>query len=281
MRYPAVAGSFYPATAEGIKRQVLAYLNEARKEIAAKQAVPPIAAVSPHAGYIYSGKTAAYTFASLEESLKKKNTTVIFFGPNHTGIGVAPVSISHETWMTPVGKSETDLEVAGAIEKACPLVARDESAHLQEHSIEVQLPFLQIINPAAKVVCICISVQEGDVPLQVGRAVAKVVGEKKLSGRNFVVVASSDFTHYEEAEAARKKDLPAIEKAKKLDGAGLQMEVGLHNLSICGHGPIAAASEYAKLMGAKKGELLHYTNSGEETGDFGSVVAYASIAFYK
>ncbi len=285
MRYPAVAGSFYPATAEAIKRQITAYMNEAKQKKAEnekKQKISPIAVVVPHAGYAYSGKTAAYSFAAIEEKIKQKNTTVIFFGPNHTGIAKAPVSVSFDTWMTPVGKSDTDLEVAGAFLKECKLAERDETAHLQEHSIEVQMPFLQLINPAAKVVCICINVQYGDVPMQVGKAVAKITGEGRFSSRNFVVVASSDFTHYESAESARKKDTAAIAKIIAFDSEGFQADVEKFNLSICGHGAIAAAAEYAKIRGAKKAELLRYTNSGEEVkGGDGKVVAYASIAFYK
>lgn len=280
MRYPAVAGSFYPSSFEGVKRQVIAFLVEARQK-AIKQKNPPIAVVVPHAGYVYSGKTAAYSFAAIEEKLKLGNTVVLFFGPNHTGVAKAPISISFETWMTPMGKSETDLEVAGAFLKECKLAQRDESAHLMEHSIEVQMPFLQLINPSAKVVCIALNMQNFDVAKAVGEAAAKIVGDKRFANRNFAVVASSDFTHYESAESAKRKDMPAIEKIMGFDAEGFEGVVEKFGLSICGHAPIAAAAIYAKEMGAKEGKLLRYTNSGEEVKSVdGKVVAYASIAFY-
>lgn len=287
MRYPAVSGSFYPSSPEGVRRQVDAYLKEARQKIGEmqkgkKHAAPPIAVVVPHAGYAYSGKTAAYSFAAVEERLKGKNVVVLFFGPNHTGIGKAPVSVSFEDWMTPVGKSETDLEVAGAFLKECKIAQRDESAHLREHSIEVQMPLLQIINPLAKVVCIALNMQNYDVAKAVGEAAAKVVKEKRFANRSFVAVASSDFTHYESAESAKKKDIPAIERIMGFDVAGFETLVEKFDLSICGHAPVAAAAVYAKEMGAKGGKLLRYTNSGEEQkGIDEKVVAYASIGFYK
>ena len=276
MRYPSVSGSFYPASPTSLQRMVDAYLANARKEV--KEEKNAKAIVCPHAGYAYSGQTAAYSFAAIEGQLKKPNTTAIFMGPNHTGIGEL-ISVSFDDWQTPVGKSLTDLQLAGAIIKSNPLITKNEAAHFREHSIEVQLPFLQTIAPSAKIVAICMMAQDINSSRAVGKAIfngAAAAGK----GKNIMVIASSDFTHYENGKLAEKLDMPAINHLLSLDDGKFQSEVEAHGLSICGHGPIAAACHYAKLAGAKNAKLLRYTNSGKETGgDEASVVAYASIIF--
>ena len=269
MRSPAVAGSFYPFSASVLRADVERYLSEAREnKVPVKKR---LALVCPHAGYVYSGKTAAYSFASCDW---KGVETAVVIGPNHTGMGM-PISVSFDDWKTPMGELKCDVKLAEEIVKAGKIARHDELAHLQEHSCEVQLPFLQKVCPAAKVVCICMGWQDGKAADELGRAVFAAV--KKLK-RRVVVVASSDFTHYEPADVARKKDMIAAERLLALDEKGFEGEVEARGFTICGHGPIAAAMNYAKLAGAKKCELLKYTNSGEATGDDSEVVAYASFA---
>ncbi len=286
MRYPAVSGSFYPSSPTALQRQVDAFLALARKEVRqrpASNAGGPSssikAIVCPHAGYAYSGLTAAYSFASIEPLLQKPDTTVVLIGPNHTGLGEL-ISVSFDTWSTPIGKSETDLPLAGAIVKSSPLISKNELAHFKEHSIEVQLPFLQTLAPAAKIVAICMMAQDINSSRRVGQAIFDATRKKEFSDKNILVLASSDFTHYESAKSAEEKDRLAIASILALDDDNFQSQVEERGLSICGHGPIAAAIYYAKSAGAKRGELLRYTNSGKETdGDESSVVAYASLAF--
>ena len=198
----------------------------------------------------------------------------MIIGPNHTGAG-APISVSFDDWKTPLGEVKCDTGLADAIVKAGKIARRDELAHFSEHSTEVQVPFLQLVAPDARMVGICMGWQDCDSAVDLGKALFAAV--KKAKG-NAIVVASSDFTHYEPAESARQKDMPAIERLLALDEKGFEDMVDSRSLSICGHGPIAAAMHYAKLAGAKKCELLKYTNSGEATGDAGSVVSYASLA---
>ena len=279
MRFPAVAGSFYPGSAANLQRTVDELLKKARKE------VKPIAAakaiVCPHAGYVYSGLTAAFSFAAVEPQLKRPNTTAIIIGPNHTGLG-NPISVSFEDWKTPIGATSTDLPLAGAIIKSNPIITKNEAAHLMEHSIEVQLPFLQTINPKAKLVAICMGRQDEPTARMVGESIAKTMQRPEFSTtRNILLIASSDFTHYESGESASAHDAQPLEFIKALEPDELEREVEAGGLSICGHGPIAAVLHASKRLGAKKAQLLRYTNSGKETnGDERQVVAYASFAIY-
>jgi len=275
MRYPAVSGQFYSNSSKSLERQIDSFLDTARKETKISSDI----GISPHAGYEYSGKIAALTFASLEKNLKKKNTTVIIAGPNHTGIG-GLVAVSFEDWKTPIGVSSTDLRLAGAIIQNCTIISKDELAHFREHSIEVLLPFLQRINPQAKIVAVCIGLQEQRVAAQVGRAIFEACAKEEFKDRNIVLLSSSDFSHYVSGEMARKMDKMALEFIKQLNSYEFEREIVENELTICGHGPIVVAIEYAKLAGKKQGKVLKYSNSGLETGgNEAQIVAYAGIVF--
>ncbi|MCX8195141.1 MAG: MEMO1 family protein [Candidatus Micrarchaeota archaeon] len=273
MRFPAVSGSFYSSSSSALKAEVRGYLEAAGQEVKKKE---QLAIVCPHAGYMYSGRCAAYSFAACS-NWKEKEITAVVIGPNHTGLGM-PISVSFEDWKTPLGEVKCDVELAGAIVKAGKIAQRDELAHFREHSCEVQLPFLQEACPHAKFVAVCMGIQDLAPAQELGRAIFEAI---KKTRKNAIVIASSDFTHYESAESAKKKDMLAIERLLKLDEAGFESLVEERGLSICGHGPIAAAMHYSKLAGAKKCELLKYTNSGEASGDYYQVVAYASLAISK
>jgi AmmeMemoRadiSam system protein B len=271
MRLPAVSGQFYPFSRSKIEQDIDEYAKRARQpELPGLKAL-----VSPHAGYIYSGPTAAYSYAAIPHSFKG---TFVLAGPNHTGMGT-PLSLSREDWDTPLGTAKCDKALADAVLNASPHIAADESAHQTEHSIEVQIPFLQRRFSALgeiNFIAICM----GDSGLEAASEVARAVDEaaRKLK-RNILFIASSDFTHYEPAEQAKKKDDEAIALIKKLDASGFNRLVASKGLSICGYGPITAAIQYAKANGAKEARLLNYSNSGAATGQRGPVVAYASIAF--
>ncbi|MEM4633892.1 MAG: MEMO1 family protein [Candidatus Anstonellaceae archaeon] len=273
MRYPAVAGSFYTSSASNLRAEIEGYLSKVSPKVQKRKI---LAIVSPHAGYMYSGRCAAYSFAACS-NWSSRNLTAVIIGPNHTGMG-SPISVSFDDWKTPLGEVKCDLELAGEIVKAGKIASRDEVAHFREHSCEVQLPFLQICAPSAKAVCICMGWQDSASAQDLGKAIFESV---KKTRREAVVIASSDFTHYESAESARKKDMMAISMILDMDWVGFEEFVETKNLSICGHGPIAAALHYSKLFNAKRCELLHYTNSGEASGDFENVVAYAAIAIGK
>ncbi len=210
IRQPAVAGSFYAGTPEGLRRQVEECLpaGSARAE---RQAA--IAAVCPHAGLMYSGKTAAAVYARLEPP-----ETLVILGPNHHGLGAKAALPTHERWETPLGAVEIDRDLAGAIRGASRTLEVDDLAHAREHSIEVQLPFVRALMPGARLVPICLgSLAPGGV-LEVGRAVAEGV---RATGRRAVVVASTDFSHYVPRAVAEAKDRHALEAIRALDADGL------------------------------------------------------------
>ncbi|MFN3909760.1 MAG: AmmeMemoRadiSam system protein B [Candidatus Anstonellaceae archaeon] len=275
MRYPAVAGMFYQANPESLAREVKWLLEVNKGQKIEKGNI----VICPHAGYIYSGKTAALSFLAIEEVLKKDNSTAIIIGPNHTGLG-EPIAVSLDEWKTPIGTSLTDINLALELIKNCHLMQKNELAHFHEHSIEVMLPFIQTINPKTKIVAICLGTQEKRIAKIVGQAIDETIKQKEFQKKPIAIIASSDFSHYLSGEEARKLDMIAIEKIEKLDVDGFEDLVYKKDLSICGYGPITAAMEIAKLEGKKMGKLLKYTNSGIETNSSEDrVVAYASIVF--
>ena len=274
MREYVFAGSFYPAN----KRAIMDFIKDSvgNVEQSGVRQSDFISYVAPHAGYVYSGNVAAYTYNAISENGRlPRIETIVVVGPNHTGYG-RPISVSMQDWKTPLGEIKNDFELSEAIVKSSDMIDADESAHASEHSIEVQLPFIQMVAPNKKFVAICM----GDQSLEYCESLANAImaAEKKL-GRDVMVVASSDFNHYETAEVAKKKDLPLIEKLKVMDYAGFHSLVDELGDSACGFGPITVSLLCAKAHGATKGELLKYANSGDATGDYSSVVTYASIGF--
>ncbi|MEM3827435.1 MAG: MEMO1 family protein [Candidatus Micrarchaeaceae archaeon] len=277
MRNEAVAGSFYPVEKSALE----SFINSAIKsskidESAVKNAY---AYISPHAGYMYSGSTAAYTYRALSKNENLEDIdTVVVVGPNHTGYGEA-LSVSADNWRTPIGIAINDLEFSNALASESKAFSIDEEAHRAEHSIEVQIPFLQTVfreRKDVKYVFICMGDQSPEASLLVSKSLLKTM--EKL-GRKITVIASSDFDHYESAKVAEGKDRKLIEALLKFDYREFYKQVYTLKDSACGFGPMATALLYAKGMGAAKGELLKYSNSGDVTGDYSSVVAYASLAF--
>ncbi|NOZ58801.1 MAG: MEMO1 family protein [Euryarchaeota archaeon] len=274
MRSPAVAGQFYPASREALIEQIercfLHPLGPGKLPAAeVRQPRSIIAGVVPHAGYIYSGYEAAHVYHAL--ALEEKPESVVLLGPNHTGMG-SLVAVSRQDWETPLGAVRCDSELAEELFVGCDVIDADEVAHAYEHSIEVQLPFLQYIYGDFEFVAISLGLQELEVSREIASCLARV--EKDI-----LILASSDFTHYESASEARRKDMHAIEAVLALDEELFMRRVYEHRISACGYGAIAAAISAAKKRGASRAELLKYGNSGDVTGDYGSVVAYAGIVF--
>lgn len=263
-REPTVAGQFYPKDKTELEKQVRQFLENAPES----EKSPCV--ITPHAGYAYSGKTAAYSFNALKEA-----KTFAILSPNHTGIG-KPTSISNtESWTTPLGKTEIDTKKRNKLLEKLGIEG-DNLAHLGEHSIEVQLPFIQTKFPKAKI--IPITIMEHDY-LEL-----KKLGETIAELEEISVIASGDFTHFEPLETAKKKDMGAIKFIEKLDVKGFYDEVTSKKLSICGLAPITTAMHYYcyhyKKMDPGEGRLLKYETSAETTGDRTSVVGYASISFH-
>jgi len=261
MRAPAVSGQFYPRNKNDLDREI----SRCFAGIQAGQK-PVLGAVVPHAGYIYSGNTAAHVYSMLPEA-----DTFVLLGPNHTGYG-SPVSVSSEKWSTPLGEADSDIEFI----KALPgrIIDNDETAHKYEHSIEVQLPFLQHRFHDFKIVSICMGMQDEETALDVGMELVHAV--RKVD-KKVVIIASSDFSHYKPDKVAREDDAYFIRSIIDLDIPGFYRKLYERNASVCGYGPIAAMLTASKALGAKKATLLKYSTSGDITGDLAAVVGYAGI----
>ncbi len=287
-RQPAVAGYFYHGSAESLRKQVEGFIVSGAEKIKA------IGILSPHAGLIYSGSVAGAVYSAVELP-----DTFVLIGPNHTGLG-APVSLmASGAWETPLGRVDIDESLAALILSKSSRIREDSLAHLQEHSLEVQLPFIQYFKDAFKIVPIQMLDSRLETCLEVGRAVATSIAEcgmrnaeyksevKREEGKgkgdnqsaihDVLIVASSDMSHYEPAAAAKKKDFKAIEQILKLDAEGLSHVVREYGITMCGYGPAVAMLFACKHLGATKAELIKYTNSGEVSGDYAQVVGYAGI----
>ena len=264
-RSAAVAGQFYPGSEKALTEELDEMIPEVGERIDA------IGAVSPHAGYMYSGRVAGEVYARI-----KPRKTFIVLSPNHTGYG-ARFALSLESWETPLGKIDIDTSLAEAVLAKTNLIESDTTAHAFEHSVEVQLPFVQRIAPQAKI--IPITVQHGSLAelKEVAEAVSSSVREVKSEA---VIIASSDMTHYESRKSAKEKDKKAIDAVLELDAEKLMKVVESNNISMCGYIPSAIMLMAAKELGAKKAELIKYTDSGEVTGDTLQVVGYAGIIVY-
>jgi len=275
VRRPWVAGSFYPGDPEELRRSI----EECFRHRLGPGALPKrrkgehriVALISPHAGYIYSGPVAAHGYYHL--ALDGKPSTLIILGPNHTGLGSPVAMMGEGAWETPLGVVEIDGELAQAIFKASDIIDVDEIAHLREHSIEVQLPFLQYLYGSEfRFVPICMGLQD----LETSRAVGRVIAEAS-KGKDVVIIASTDFSHYEPQSRAEQNDRRVIEAILNLDEEEVQRAVRRYGVSMCGYGPVSAAITAAKELGASSAELLAYHTSGDVTGDYSAVVGYASL----
>jgi AmmeMemoRadiSam system protein B len=224
---------------------------------------------------MYSGPVAASAFYEL--ALDGKPETVVILGPNHTGYGSALALMCEGVWRTPLGDVEIDSGLADKILHETSLVDADELAHRYEHSIEVQLPFLQFLyGNKFKIVPICFQLQDYDSAVEVGMALTEA-----LADANTVVIASSDMTHYEPAKAASTKDQAALKAVIDMDAKRFYETVESQNITACGFMPITSLITYANGVGAKEAKILSYHNSGDITGDHSSVVGYAAVSFKK
>jgi len=263
MRYPAAADKFYPASPELLNSQ----LDKAFQGLT-REAWPVIGAVVPHAGYIYSGSVAAEVYSRLP-----RRETYVLIGPNHYGTGM-PVAMSREAWQTPLGVVECDQELAEALEGT--IIAQDEAAHLYEHSLEVQLPFLQRSFDGFKILPISLGLQDEDTAIEVGTEIGEAV---RRVGRDCTVIASSDLTHYQRLEVARKNDISVVEAVLRMEVGELYSRIYSKNISACGYGPIASTIVASRVLGATSGKLLRYATSGDVSGDYSQVVGYSAIVF--
>jgi AmmeMemoRadiSam system protein B len=262
-RNPRVAGQFYPGTQTELEAEIglLVDKNAPKEEV--------IGLVSPHAGYIYSGSVAGATFSRIQF----KDTFVIL-GPNHTGMGARFSIMSEGNWRTPLGKVKIDSQLGKQILESSAYLEEDTAAHLYEHSIEVQVPFLQYIKKDVQIVPIILAYAKGTIYKEIGRSIANAI---KDSGKGVIIIASSDMTHFEPHESAKRKDTQAIEAILDLNEDELLRRVHDLNITMCGYAPTVTMIAAAKDLGAKKAQLVRYQTSGDVSADYRSVVGYAGI----
>ena len=276
-RPPAQAGTFYPDTEGALRTKIHnCFLHplgpRSIPSIPSARDDKLVAIVVPHAGYDYSGPVAANSYYQLASSGLRES--VIILGPNHTGLGSGVSTMTDGQWATPLGEVPIDNPLASSIARFSSLIDIEEHAHKKEHSIEVQLPFLQFIYPRRfKFAPICMMLQDLETSMEIGDAIAKASVETGA-----MLIASSDWTHYEPYESAKKKDMEAIEAVLEMDEKKFQDVIEERNVSACGYGPVTAVLYASKILGAKQAKLLSYQTSGDTGGDKSSVVGYAAIA---
>ncbi len=262
IRRPSVAGQFYPASRTELIDQIeQCFLGDLGpgalpqpKEHGPRQI---LGVISPHAGYVFSGATASHGYLALAED--GLSSVVVVVGVNHGRGGFASAVQTSGAWQTPLGEVPIDEEVAGKIAAALPGFVTDPRALVAEHSIEVQLPFLQYVYEESLIfVPVMMAAQDIGAARAVGNALFAALDE-----RDGVVVASSDMTHYESAESARRKDHVLIERIEALDAEGLISQRDARAISMCGAGPVAAAIIAAKQAGAARVDSLAYSTSGD------------------
>ncbi|MEB3765104.1 MAG: AmmeMemoRadiSam system protein B [Desulfurococcales archaeon] len=281
IRRPAHAGTFYPATKEELVKAIeysfMHPIGPGKLPIKEGERTDrrSIGFIVPHAGYIYSGPVAAHAYYKL--SLEKPPRTIVLVGPNHNGIGIGAAVYKGDAWRTPLGDVEVDMETAKLLVEHSSFFGFDSDAHIYEHSLEVQLPFLQYIYDGEfKIVPITIYVQTLDVARDLASALAKIIEENKI---DMIYIASTDFNHYEPHEISVQKDLMAINAILERDEEKLYRLLDEYNITMCG--PVAAAGliRLSKLLEGSTPRLLKHATSGDITGEKEWVVGYASIWF--
>jgi hypothetical protein len=266
VRMPAVAGRFYPGRADSLVRELEKHTGDPAK---AERLESALGCVVPHAGYMYSGHVAGAVYRRLP-----RFSSYLILCPNHTGRGAPLAIMSSGAWRTPLGDAPIDAELAQAVRRACHLVMEDSAAHADEHSLEVQLPFLQHLEKDFRFVPIAIGTG-GYASLEaLGHGLAQAARE---ASQPFLIVASSDMNHYEPDAITRVKDRKAIERILELDPKGLYDVIRREEISMCGYGPTIAMLTAARELGATRAELVKYATSADTSGDRSAVVGYAGI----
>jgi len=272
IRTPAVAGMFYPDEKNKLSKLIEeCYLHpfgpkknpvEINKKI--------FGVICPHAGYVYSGPIACNSFNMISET----TSLFIIIGPNHWGIGRSVATMKDCEWETPLGKVEVDSDSAQKLTEISQTIESDFFSHSREHSLEVQIPFLQEKFKNFKILPISLINQSKEVAYDVGNAVAKIAKEERS-----IIIGSSDFTHYEPNDFAHQQDSALIEPILEMNVDRFYDILEKKKVTACGYGAIASTMIACKELGATKGELLRYATSGDVMGDTSSVVGYGSIVF--
>lgn len=282
VRRPAVAGSFYPSDPGELRKAVdgcyTDRLGPGRLPSKPGATKGLEACVCPHAGYVYSGPVAAHSY--LEVSKLGSPDLVVVLGPNHYGIGGGVATYGKGEWETPLGRVRVDDAATERLVELAEIVDVDPQAHLREHSIEVQLPFLQrIYGTGFPFLPVSLAFQDEGTARDLAKAVAELLRDAAEARRSAVLIASSDLTHYEPAPQAVEKDTALLERVESLDLKGFYTTLQRRRITACGYGAIATVMETCRILGMKRAVVNAYHTSGDVTGDSGSVVGYPSVSF--
>ena len=280
LRQPAVAGTFYPDNPEELKKLIESCFLDDRgvgyipKLNSFDGDDYPINIMVPHAGYQYSGAIASHGYCKIVQNGFPE--VFIILSPNHTGYGSEVSIFSEGKWNTPLGDVDVDDEFADAIIESSKFASSEFTAHINEHSIEVQLPFLQYFSNDFKIVPITIGAQNFSTSSDLANAIFEA--GNKLN-KSYCVIASTDLSHFNNQEKANKVDGFVLEDISEMNEFKLFEEVVQYNITMCGYGPVMTNISLSKRCGKNNCEILAYRTSGDVTGDFTSVVGYASGIF--
>jgi len=270
IRKSVIAGTWYPGNPATLAGEIRNYLG---KVPAMAVGGPVVGLVSPHAGYVYSGQIAAYGYRLIGG---RRYDSVVVIGPSHRAVFRGASVYASGGYETPLGVVPVDEELAGAILEADPVLNSDRKPHATEHSVEIQLPFLQVVLASFAFVPIVMGAQD----YRTCEAVAEAIF-RAAKGKNILVVGSSDLSHFHTYEQAKRLDQEVVNLVQKRDHRGLSRELEDGTCEACGGGPVIAAMLYAEKAGARGVKVLRYANSGDVTGDWRQVVGYLSAAFYR
>jgi AmmeMemoRadiSam system protein B len=267
LRLPAVAGRFYPSSPDELTTLVRKY-SQPESEIATQKVG---GCLVPHAGYVYSGHVAGAVFSRIQ--LPKR---ILLLGVRHQPRGANAAINSSGAWRTPLGDASIDTELAAQISTACPILREDTVAHANEHSLEVQLPFLQVLAPGFTFVPVALGNVRFEDLVEIGAAIGKVLA---ASREETLLVTTSDLNHYEDDVTTRTKDQKAIDRILAMDARGLSDICRDAQISMCGLGPTVAMLTALSTIGSNKAELVRYATSGDISGERDAVVGYAGMTF--
>jgi len=274
IRKPVVAGQFYPDNEEEL-RDMIHHCIQHKYGPGSNPTISNekiFGIICPHAGYVYSGPTACHSYKSISS---QNPELVIIIGPNHFGIGMDAATMIDAQWQTPLGMVHVDSESAKRVAEISKFIEIDEYTHSQDHSLEVQIPMLQeILSNDFKILPIILRAQDMETAIDVGNAVSEIAKKK-----NAIIVASSDFTHYEENSFAHQQDKALLEPILEMDIERFYRVLNERRVTACGYGAMASAMIACRNLGATKGELLSYATSGDVSGNTESVVGYGAIKF--
>jgi AmmeMemoRadiSam system protein B len=268
VRLPAVSGRFYPSDPAELSAQISEYISS-QNGLTVRNVK---SCLVPHAGLMFSGHVAGAVFSSIR--IPKR---IVILGVRHRPPGSPAAIVSNGAWRTPLGDAEIDFELAEKLRVACPLLTEDAVAHSEEHSLEVEIPFLQVLNPDFQFVPIALGTAHFETLINVGQAIGDVLAAEK---DEVLLVTSSDLNHYEDDATTRVKDRQAIEQLLSMDARGLYDVCRREEISMCGLGPAVAMLTALQVLKAGNAELIRYATSADRSGDPSAVVGYAGMVFW-